>query len=170
MPPDIQASALFRPGNVVAVFVTAAALAAVLHVFPVVFPLLPPLKLAVADGTRLRREIFVAHGRAGNGCKDLRDAVRDVPLRVPPRRGFLHARHGTAPSHGSHDERAFVEEQTRRRDRVYACSLIGRQQPSCCYSRGHSSVGRALESHSRGPGFESQWLHNLPLRIGLQRR
>ena len=24
---------------------------------------------------------------------------------------------------------------------------------------GHSSVGRALESHSRGPGFESQWLH-----------
>ena len=28
-------------------------------------------------------------------------------------------------------------------------------------SWGHSSVGRALESHSRGRGFESPWLHFL---------
>ena len=35
--------------------------------------------------------------------------------------------------------------------------------PAGCLSVwGHSSVGRALESHSRGPGFESQWLHFLP--------
>ena len=26
--------------------------------------------------------------------------------------------------------------------------------------RGHSSVGRALAWHARGPGFESQWLHS----------
>jgi hypothetical protein len=28
--------------------------------------------------------------------------------------------------------------------------------------RGHSSVGRALEWHSRGRGFDSPWLHHLP--------
>jgi hypothetical protein len=26
--------------------------------------------------------------------------------------------------------------------------------------RGHSSVGRALEWHSRGQGFDSPWLHH----------
>ena len=33
--------------------------------------------------------------------------------------------------------------------------------------RGHSSVGRALEWHSRGRGFDSPWLHQL--EQGLER-
>ncbi len=53
---------LLGPGDVVAVLVAAAAFAAVLHVFPVVLPLLAPLKLAIAHGTCFRGEILVAHG------------------------------------------------------------------------------------------------------------
>ena len=30
---------------------------------------------------------------------------------------------------------------------------------------GHSSVGRALEWHSRGRGFDSPWLHHHPLKM-----
>ena len=29
---------------------------------------------------------------------------------------------------------------------------------------GHSSVGRALEWHSRGQGFDSPWLHHFPYK------
>src|SRR6202011_4077921 len=32
------------------------------------------------------------------------------------------------------------------------------------FGRGHSSVGRALEWHSRGRGFDSPWLHQTSLR------
>src|SRR5690606_34676323 len=35
--------------------------------------------------------------------------------------------------------------------------------------RGHSSVGRALEWHSRGQGFDSPWLHQIPVSCAICR-
>src|SRR6056297_1164692 len=49
-------SGLLRPGDRAAVLVAATAFAAVLHVLPVVFPFLAPLKLAVADRAGFRGE------------------------------------------------------------------------------------------------------------------
>jgi len=48
---------VFRPGDMVAVFIAAAALAAVFHVFPVVLPFLAPLEFAVAHGTDFRGKV-----------------------------------------------------------------------------------------------------------------
>ena len=61
--PPVQPSFFLCPGDVVAVFVAAAALAAVLDVLPVVFPLLPPLELTVAHRARLRGQVLMTHGR-----------------------------------------------------------------------------------------------------------
>ena len=88
---------------------------------------------------------------------------------VPFRRGFLHARHAPClctvlTSNGSLRTACGPSWRNRRRKGdVEPCGdFRDSSGPPAAYLRGHSSVGRALESHSRGPGFESQWLHILP--------
>ena len=75
------------------------------------------------------------------------------------------------------DDAAFIEEQEEGDDDV--TDIIGersrkkkRPDPPPCpkdaraevaANWGHSSVGRALEWHSRGRRFDPAWLHQLPL-------
>src|SRR5581483_10400906 len=40
------------------------------------------------------------------------------------------------------------------------------QPPTAVPKRGHSSVGRAREWHSRGRGFDSPWLHHFRTGMG----
>ena len=49
---------------------------------------------------------------------------------------------------------------------------LRRGAPKAASGRGHSSVGRALEWHSRGRGFDSPWLHHLSdqFRVRTERR
>ena len=72
----------------------------------------------------------------------------------------------TLPLHGSHVKRPACGPSWRNRRWKGGVDLCGYFKHSsglpAALLRGHSSVGRALESHSRGPGFESPWLHTLP--------
>ncbi len=161
---------LLGPGDVVAVLVAAAAFAAVLHVFPVVLPLLAPLKLAIAHGTCFRGEILVAHGTRALVSENVVRAygpgeraclsggasytlvktgrLRTVLTTFRPTSGCRHVPHRNRRKKGTVSARVI-----QKRPAAIAAG--------CLSVWGHSSAGRALESHSRGPGFESQWLHFL---------
>src|SRR5437764_4467386 len=52
-----------------------------------------------------------------------------------------------------------------QRDDGHGCNadaILGAIVPTPRPVWGHSSVGRALEWHSRGRGFDSPWLHHFP--------